>query len=78
MWSISKSCESCFPFQASDQGTPGDKNQKTKQNEEDSGEPAAKRPHVDGEKNVSTATQAASTAQVPASAKHTHDRLALD
>ena len=33
---------------------------------------------VDGEKNVSTATQAASTAQAPASAKHTHDRLALD
>ena len=41
----SYSCESCFLFQASDQGIPGDKNQETKQNEEDSGEPAAKRPH---------------------------------
>ena len=33
---------------------------------------------VDGEKNVSTATQASSTAQAPASTKHTHDRLAVD
>ena len=41
----SNSCESLFLFKASDQGIPGEKNQKTKQNEEDSGEPAAKRPH---------------------------------
>lgn len=57
---------------ASDHGSAGDKNQKTKQSNEDSGEPAAKKPHVDKETNVPSAAQETST-ENQATTKHEHD-----
>ncbi|KAL9980223.1 hypothetical protein ACROYT_G008778 [Oculina patagonica] len=59
---------------ASDQSSFGDKNQKTKQRDQDSGEPAAKRPNIDKESNVpSTSHPMTTTGEPSTTAKISHD-----
>ncbi|KAJ7387452.1 positive regulation of histone deubiquitination [Desmophyllum pertusum] len=55
---------------ATDQGISGDK---TKQSEEDSGEPAAKKPHIAKESDVPSATHATSTGEPSTTEKIEHD-----
>ena len=53
---VSNSCESCCIHQASDQGIAEESNQKPKQSEGDSGEPAAKKLHGNKRKSVFAVT----------------------
>lgn len=60
---------------ANDQPTPGDKTQKMTDNTQDSGEPVAKKPHVENESENLSSTQ--STPAGEPSTKISHDRLVL-
>jgi len=59
---------------ASDQGVSGDKNQKSKQIEEDSGEPAAKKPNIDKESNASSTTHPATLTGEPGKISHDSEK----
>ncbi|CAH3157953.1 unnamed protein product [Porites lobata] len=58
---------------AVDQGVTGEKNQKSKPNDEDSGEPAPKKPHVDMERIDSSTSQETTHEQTSTTTKRTHD-----